>query len=46
MHKYNDEMKKGGVLLLAEGLHATSKGARIKVAGACGRSVAEDGPWS
>jgi hypothetical protein len=25
MHQYNDEMKKAGVLLSAEGLHPTSK---------------------
>lgn len=44
MHKYNDEMKKAGVLLLAEGLHATSKGARIKVTG--GKKVVTDGPFT
>ena len=33
MRKYNDEMKKAGVLVLAEGLHATSKGFRLKVSG-------------
>ena len=29
MRKYNDEMRRAGVLLLAEGLHPTSKGARM-----------------
>ena len=33
MHKYNEEMAKAGVLLAAEGLHATSKGSRIRVSG-------------
>lgn len=31
MRKYNDEMEKAVVLVSAEGLHATSKGFRIKV---------------
>src|SRR6266446_1903755 len=33
MGKYNDEMAKAGVLLAAEGLHPTSKGARVKLSG-------------
>jgi hypothetical protein len=33
MHKFNEEMAKAGVLLAAEGLHATSKGSRIRVSG-------------
>jgi hypothetical protein len=31
MRKYDQEMKKAGVLLAEEGLHPTSKGVRIKV---------------
>src|SRR5215472_2615644 len=44
MRKYNDEMRKAGVLLLAEGLHPSSKGVRIKVT--AGRKVLTDGPFS
>jgi hypothetical protein len=33
MHKFNEEMAKAGVLLAAEGPHATSKGSRIRVSG-------------
>ena len=31
MGKYNDEMAKAGVLLAAEGLHPSSKGARVRL---------------
>lgn len=44
MRKYNDEMEKAGVLVLAEGLHATSKGFRIKVSG--GNKIVTDGPFT
>jgi hypothetical protein len=44
MRKYNDEMKKAGVLLLAEGLHPTSKGTRVKAIG--GKKVVTDGPFT
>ena len=44
MRKYNDEMKKAGVLVLAEGLHATSKGFRIKVS--AGKKIVTDGPFT
>jgi hypothetical protein len=44
MMKYNDEMKKAGVLLLAEGLHATSKGFRIRVS--AGKKIVTDGPFT
>jgi hypothetical protein len=44
MRKYNEEMKQAGVLLSAEGLHATSKGFRIKVSG--GKKVVTDGPFT
>ena len=33
MGKFNEEMVKAGVMLAGEGLHPTSKGARIKYAG-------------
>lgn len=44
MHKYNDDMKKAGVLLAAEGLHPTSQGIRLKVSG--GKPVLTDGPFA
>jgi hypothetical protein len=44
MRKYNEEMTKAGVLLSAEGLHATSKGFRIKVSG--GKKIVTDGPFT
>ena len=44
MRKYNEEMTKAGVLVLAEGLHATSKGFRIKVS--AGKKIVTDGPFT
>ena len=44
MQKYNEEAAKAGVLLAAEGLTATSKGARVKFSGD-ERSVI-DGPFA
>ena len=44
MWKFNDEMKKAGVLLSAEGLHPTSKGTRLRVSG--GKPVITDGPFA
>ena len=44
MRKYNEEMKKAGVMLAAEGLHATSRGFRIKVSG--GKKIVTDGPFT
>ena len=44
MRKYDQDMRKAGVLLLSEGLHPTSKGVRIKVAG--GKKVVTDGPFA
>ncbi len=44
MHKYNDEMKRAGVLLSAEGLHPTSKGTRLRISG--GKPVITDGPFA
>ena len=43
MGKYNEELVKAGVLLAGEGLHASSKGARVRFAGDK-RSVAQ-GPF-
>ena len=44
MRKYNDEMRRAGVLLLAEGLHPTSMGARMKVI--AGKKIVTDGPFA
>ena len=44
MRKYNEEMKKAGVFVMAEGLHATSKGFRIKVSD--GKKIVTDGPFT
>ena len=44
MGKFNEEMVKAGVMLAGEGLHATSKGARIKYAD--GRTTVKDGPFT
>ncbi len=44
MQKYNDEMRKDGVLILAEGLHPPSKGKRLRVSG--GKPVVTDGPFA
>jgi hypothetical protein len=44
MKKYNEELAKAGVLLAAEGLHATSKGTRIRVSG--GKRIITDGPFT
>ena len=47
MGKFNEELIKGGVLIAGDGLHASSKGARIKlsatgpaISSACGGSTA------
>jgi hypothetical protein len=44
MSKFNEEMAKAGVLLAAEGLQASSRGARVKISGAT-RTVI-DGPFA
>jgi hypothetical protein len=44
MGQYNDELVKAGVLLAAEGLHPSSKGARVRFSGAT-RAVI-DGPFA
>jgi hypothetical protein len=44
MGKYNEELVKAGVMLAAEGLHPSSKGARVKFSG--GKRTVTDGPFS
>ena len=44
MGRYNEELAKAGVLLAAEGLHPTSKGARVRFSGK-NRTVI-DGPFA
>lgn len=44
MGKFNEELLKAGVLLAAEGLHASSKGVRVRFGG--GRSTVIDGPFA
>jgi hypothetical protein len=44
MGQFNEEMAKAGVLLSAEGLQATSKGARVTYAGS--RRTVTDGPFA
>src|SRR5207237_10349327 len=43
MGKYNEELVKAGVLLAGEGLHPTSRGARVKFCGA--KRTVIDGPF-
>jgi hypothetical protein len=44
MGKFNDELIKAGVLLAAEGLQASSKGARVRFSGS--KRTVIDGPFS
>ena len=44
MGKFNEELVKAGVLLAAEGLHPSSKGARIRFSGA--KRTVVDGPFA
>jgi hypothetical protein len=44
MGRFNEEMVKAGVLLAAEGLHPSSKGARIKFSR--GKPTVMDGPFT
>jgi hypothetical protein len=44
MGKFNEELVKAGVMLAAEGLHASSKGARVKFAK--GKRTVIDGPFA
>jgi hypothetical protein len=44
MGKYNDQLANAGVLLTADGLHASSKGARVRFGGAM--PTVTDGPFT
>jgi hypothetical protein len=44
MGKYNEELVKAGVMLAGEGLHPSSKGARVKFSD--GKHVVTDGPFA
>ena len=43
MGKYNEELMKAGVILAGEGLHASSKGSRVKFSGK--DRIVTDGPF-
>jgi len=43
MGKFNEELVKAGVMLAGEGLHPSSKGARVKFSG--GKVSVIDGPF-
>src|SRR5687767_9354831 len=44
MGKFNDELVKAGVLLAGEGLHPSSKGARVRFSGS--KRTVIDGPFA
>ena len=44
MTKFNEELVKAGVMLAGEGLHPTSKGARVRFGG--GKHAVIDGPFA
>lgn len=44
MGKFNEELANAGVMLAGEGLHASSKGARVKFSG--GKRTVIDGPFA
>ncbi len=44
MMRYNEELVKAGVLLAGEGLHPSSKGARVAFSG--GKTTVVDGPFT
>ena len=44
MGKFNEELVKAGVMLAGEGLHSSSKGARVKFSG--GKHIVTDGPFA
>ncbi len=44
MGKYNEELVRAGILLAAEGLQASSKGARVKFSG--DQRIVTDGPFA
>jgi hypothetical protein len=43
MGNYNEELAKAGILIAGEGLHPSSKGARVKFSG--GERIVTDGPF-
>ena len=45
MMKYNEDLVKSGILLAADGLHPSPKGARVSFAGG-GKSRVTDGPFA
>lgn len=44
MGRYNEELARAGVILAGEGLHPSSKGARVRFSG--GRTTVLDGPFA
>ena len=44
MGKYNEELVKAGVMLAGEGLHPSSKGAKVRFSG--GKTTIIDGPFA
>ncbi|MBI4381126.1 MAG: YciI family protein [candidate division NC10 bacterium] len=44
MGKFNEELVKAGVMLAGEGLHPSSKGARVKFSGT--KRIVTDGPFA
>src|SRR5258708_37045752 len=44
MGKFNEELVKAGVMVAGEGLHASSKGARVRFSG--GKTTVIDGPFT
>jgi len=44
MGKFNEDLVKAGMMLAGEGLHASSKGARVKFSG--GKTTVVDGPFA
>ena len=44
MGKFNEQLVKAGVMLAGEGLHPSSKGARVKFSG--GKQTVTDGPFA
>src|SRR5262245_54215095 len=44
MGKYNEELVKAGVMLAGEGLHSSSKGARVRFSG--NKRTVIDGPFA
>jgi hypothetical protein len=44
MQKFNEQLVNAGVMLAAEGLHPTSRGARIRYEG--GKTTVTDGPFT